>query len=118
MLVEDDIFIRDIYETKLRQEHFEVLMLDNGRDALDKIEEFLPDIILLDIVMPHMDGMDFLREFFKDEKRKDIPIIILSNLSDKERVTKALSMGAKDFLIKSHFTPSEVVGKVNMLLRK
>lgn len=118
MLVEDDIFIRDIYETKLKQENFEVVMAENGRVALEKLENFLPDLILLDIVMPYMDGMDFLREFKKNEKWKDIPIIMLSNLSDKERVVDSRKLGVSEYLIKSHFTPSEVVEKINSLLEK
>ncbi len=118
MLVEDDVFIRDIYETKLKQENFEVMMAEHGLDALKKLENFSPDLILLDIVMPYMDGMDFLKEFRKEEKWKNVPIIMLSNLSDKERVTDASALGISDYLIKSHFTPSEVVGKINALLEK
>lgn len=118
MLVEDDVFIRDIYETKLTQENFNVVMAENGIDALKKLEDFFPDMILLDIVMPYMDGMDFLREIKKNDKHKDIPIIMLSNLSEKERVTEAMELGISDYLIKSHFTPSEVVEKINSLLQK
>ncbi|HBP01356.1 MAG: Response regulator [Candidatus Moranbacteria bacterium GW2011_GWE1_49_15] len=117
LLVEDDVFIRDIYETKLSQENFEVVMAENGIDALKKLENFVPDIVLLDIVMPYMDGMDFLKEFKKNENWKNIPIIMLSNLSDKERVTEAMKQGVNDYLIKSHFTPSEVVEKINALLQ-
>ncbi len=117
LLVEDDVFIRDIYNTKLKQEKFDVIMAEHGIDALKKLENFLPDIVLLDIVMPYMDGMDFLKEFKKEEKWKNIPIIMLSNLSDKERVVDARSLGVNDYLIKSHFTPSEVVEKVNLLLQ-
>lgn len=116
LLVEDDVFIRDIYDTKLCQENFEVVMAENGSDALVKLENFLPDLILLDIVMPYMDGMDFLKEFKKNEKWKDVPIIMLSNLSEKERVDEAMGLGVNDYLIKSHFTPSEVVEKINSLL--
>ena len=118
LLVEDDVFIRDIYDMKLRQENFEVEMAENGADALKKLENFSPDLILLDIVMPYMDGMDFLKEFKKDEKNKNVPIIMLTNLSDKERVDDAKSLGAQEYLIKSHFTPSEVVAKVNALLER
>lgn len=118
MLVEDDVFIRDIYETKLTQENFEVMMAENGVDALKKLETFSPDLILLDIVMPYMDGMDFLSEVKKRDEYKKIPIIMLSNLSEKERVTKALGLGISDYLIKSHFTPSEVVEKIYLLLNK
>jgi len=118
MLVEGDIFIRDIYETKLKQENFNVMMAEHGLDALKKLKNFSPDLILLDIVMPYMDGMDFLKEFRKDEKNKNVPVIMLSNLSDKERMVDAGKLGVSDYLIKSHFTPSEVVGKINALLEK
>jgi len=118
LLVEDDVFIRDIYETKLKQEGFEVMMAENGVDAFKKLENFLPDAVLLDIVMPYMDGMDFLKKFRQDEKWKNIPVIMLSNLSDKERVIDAKALGISDYLIKSHFTPSEVFNKINALLKK
>lgn len=118
MLVEDDVFIRDIYETKLKQENFEVMMAEHGLDAFKKLDNFLPDLVLLDIVMPYMDGMDFLKAFRKEDKYKNIPVIMLSNLSDKERVTDAKNLGIGDYLIKSHFTPSEVVEKINALLEK
>ncbi|EKE16527.1 MAG: hypothetical protein ACD_11C00004G0025 [uncultured bacterium] len=118
LLVEDDIFIRDIYQTKLSGEGFDVVSAENGLDAMKKINGFIPDLILLDIVMPYMDGMDFLKEIKKQETLKNIPVIMLSNLSDRERVTDAASLGVNDYLIKSHFTPSEVVEKINTLLNK
>lgn len=118
LLVEDDMFIRDIYDTKLVQEGFEVVMAENGIDGMKKIETFVPDLILLDIVMPYMDGMDFLKEIRKKEQFVKIPVIMLSNLSEKEKVSEALDLGISDYLIKSHFTPSEVVKKIQDVLEK
>lgn len=118
LLVEDDVFISDIYSVKFNQENFEVVTADNGLDALKKLENFFPDLILLDIVMPYMDGMDFLKEFRKNEKWKTIPVIMLSNLSEKEKLSDAKDLGVEEYLIKSHFTPSEVVEKINSLLKK
>lgn len=118
LLVEDDVFVSDIYQTKISSEGYEVILAENGLEAIKKLEKSIPDLILLDIIMPYMDGMETLRKIKSEEKWKKIPIILLTNLSDKEKIEEALGVGADDFLIKSHFTPSEVISKVNMLLRK
>ena len=115
MVVEDDSFVLDIYETKLKQEGFTVVSAVNGVAAVKKLQEekIRPDLILLDIVMPYMDGLEVLRKVKNDEGLKTIPIILLTNLSQKEEVEEGLSLGANDYLIKSHFTPSEVMEKIN-----
>lgn len=116
LLVEDDVFIKDIYETKFVQEGFEVVLAENGMEALKKMEESIPDLILLDVIMPYMDGMETLKRIKANDAWKKIPIIMLTNISEKEKVTEGMEQGADDYLIKSHFTPSEVVAKVNALL--
>ncbi len=118
LLVEDDVFVSDIYQTKISSEGYEVILAENGLEAIKKLEKSIPDLILLDIIMPYMDGMETLRKIKSEEKWKKIPIILLTNLSDKEKIEETLGVGADDFLIKSHFTPSEVISKVNMLLKK
>lgn len=118
LLVEDDAFVSDIYQTKLGQEGFQVIMAENGAEALKKLEKNIPNLILLDIIMPYMDGMELLGKLKEKREWREIPVILLTNLSDKEKVEEALKMGANDYLIKSHFTPSEVVGKVNVLLKE
>lgn len=117
LLVEDDIFVSDIYQTKLGQEGFQVLVAENGMEAVKKLESSIPDLILLDIVMPYMDGMEVLRKLKERKEWKDIPVMLLTNLSDKEKVDEGMGLGASDYLIKSHFTPSEVVAKVRTLLK-
>lgn len=117
LLVEDDVFVSDVYQTKLSYEGFEVVLAENGLKAMEKLENMLPDIILLDIVMPLMDGKEVLKKIKQDEKWKKIPVIILTNLSQKEEVEELLGEGANDYLIKSHFTPSEVVDKIKTLLK-
>lgn len=117
LIVEDDSFIRDIYQTKFDQEGFEVIATEDGIIALEKIKEFTPDIILLDIIMPMMDGIDVLRAIKNEERLKDIPVIMLTNISEKESVDEGREIGANDYLIKSNFTPSEVVRKVKTLLK-
>jgi CheY-like chemotaxis protein len=113
MIAEDDAFIGDIYEMKLKGAGYEVVLASNGRDAIEKLEDGVrPNIMLLDIVMPYMDGFDVLEAMTQRDEWKDIPVVLLTNLSQKEDVEKGMSLGAKDYLIKSHFTPTEVLKKV------
>lgn len=115
LLVEDDPFIRDIYTVKFSQEGFEVVIADNGVEALKKMQQFIPNVILLDIVMPYMDGMETLKNIRSREEWRKIPIIMLTNISEKEKINESEEYGINDYLIKSHFTPSEVVQKVKNL---
>ena len=118
LLVEDDVFVSDVYQTKLKQEGFEVISAENGSEAMKKLETVVPDIILLDIIMPYMDGKEVLARLKESEKWKNIPVIILTNLSQRDDVEEILQKGADDYLIKSHFTPSEVVEKIKAVLIK
>jgi DNA-binding response OmpR family regulator len=117
LLVEDDAFIRDIYNTKFTQEGFNVVCAENGIEALKKLEEITPDLILLDVIMPYMDGMEALKKIKENDAWKKIPVIMLTNISEKEKVSEDMELEVDDYLIKSHFTPSEVVAKVNALLK-
>ncbi len=113
LIAEDDAFIGDIYEVKLKDAGYDVVLANNGREAIEKLESGVkPHIMLLDIVMPYMDGFDVLEAMNNREEWKAIPVVLLTNLSQKEDVDRGISLGAKDFLIKSHFTPSEVLSKV------
>lgn len=116
MIVEDDSFVMDIYKTKLSQEGFSVIEAENGVEALKKLKNEKPDILLLDIVMPYMDGLEVLKKIKENEDTKNIPVVLLTNLSQKEEVDKGMELGAMDYLIKSHFTPSEVLEKIKSCL--
>jgi DNA-binding response OmpR family regulator len=120
MIVEDDVFVMDIYQTKLEKEGFNVIVAANGLEAMKELEEKknIPDIILLDIIMPYMDGMEVLKKIQVNDALKNIPIILLTNLSQREEIEQGMKLGAKDYLIKSHFTPSEVMEKINQHLKK
>ena len=120
MIVEDDSFVMDIYHTKLSQEGYEIVEAANGMEALKKLEsgEKTPDLILLDILMPYVGGIEVLRKLKKDDKLKSIPVILLTNMSQKDDVDLGINLGADDYLIKSHFTPSEVMEKVRTQLEK
>ncbi|HIP50128.1 MAG TPA: response regulator [Candidatus Pacebacteria bacterium] len=113
MIAEDDAFIGDIYEVKLKDAGYNVVLASDGRDAIEKLEGGTkPNILLLDIVMPYMDGFDVLEALGKRDEWKKIPVVLLTNLSQKSDVDRGMALGAKDFLIKSHFTPTEVLTKV------
>jgi DNA-binding response OmpR family regulator len=116
LLVEDDPFLLSMYNTKFEIENFKVVTADDGEKGLKLALKEAPDIILLDIMLPKMDGFEVLRALKADEKVKKIPVILLTNLSQKEKVKEGLALGANDYLIKAHFMPSEVVEKIKKLI--
>ena len=89
----------------------------DGKEGLDKIEKKMPDLILLDIVLPVIDGWEFLKKLSNNKKASNLKIIILSNLGQKGEVEKGLKLGATKYLIKAHYTPSEVIKEVKKLLK-
>jgi len=116
LLVEDDEFLASMYRSKLEIENYEVLMALNGEAGLRMAEEKNPDLILLDIVMPKMNGFEVLKHLKSDKDLKKIPVILLTNLGQKEDVEKGLKLGADEYLIKAHFLPSEVINKIIKML--
>lgn len=118
LLIEDDIFLSSMYITKFKLEGFEAILGNNGEEGLALAKAEIPDIILLDIMMPKMNGFDVLENLKKDSRLKNIPIVMLSNLSQKDEIERCLSMGADDYLIKAHFMPSEVVAKIKKTMEK
>ena len=117
LLVEDDNFLANIYKTKFEMEGFKVSVASDGEEGLEAVKKKKPDIILLDILLPKMDGFIVLEHLKKDDEVKDIPVILLTNLGQKDDVEKGLEMGAVDYLIKAHFKPSETVDKVKKVLK-
>lgn len=116
LIVEDDSFLLNIYKTKFEFEGFKVSTAENGEMGLTESKKKKPDLVLLDVLMPKMDGFTFLEEQKKDKAIKDIPVILLTNLGQKDDVQRGLELGAKDYIIKAHFKPSEVVEKVKKVL--
>ncbi|MBI5732078.1 MAG: response regulator [Candidatus Magasanikbacteria bacterium] len=112
VLVEDDSFLSDIYKTKLELEGFKVMVAGDGEKGLKLIQTKTPNLIILDILLPKMDGFAILETIKKDENLKKIPVILLTNLGQNEEVRKVFSLGAVDYLIKAHYKPSEVVEKI------
>ena len=108
----------DMYSLKFRESGFLVDVAKGGGEALEKAKAVNPDVILLDIVMPQLDGFEVLRSLKKEKYAEGAIIVILTNLGQKEDVERGLALGANDYIIKAHFTPSEVVNKVKSLLAK
>lgn len=118
LLVEDDTFLSGMYVTKLSMEGFDVQLAPDGEQGLRQAKAIKPDIVLLDIVLPKMDGFHVLEGIKKDPTTKNIPVILLTNLGQKDDVDRGLALGAADYLIKAHFMPSEVVSKVKNIVSK
>jgi len=112
LIVEDDGFLIQMYATKLEMEGFKVVAAIDGEKALRLIKRELPDLILLDLLLPKKDGFQVLEELKRDEAVKNIPVVVLSNLGQKEDIDRCFELGAKDYLIKAHFVPSEVIAKI------
>ncbi len=116
LIVDDDSMIQDIYLRKFKESGFEATAASDGATALKKIEEEEPDLVLLDLVMPQMDGFETLRELGVMKLVKKPKVVLLTNLGQKEEIEKGFSLGAQDYIIKAHLTPSEVVERVRTLL--
>ncbi len=117
LLVEDDTFLIEMYNTKFELEGFSVTTASDGEEGVKLAKKDDPDIILLDILLPKLDGFGVLEQLKATKKTKDIPVILLTNLGQKEDVKRGLDLGAKDYLIKAHFMPSEVVAKIREILK-
>jgi DNA-binding response OmpR family regulator len=116
LLVEDDPFVVDIYTKKLTEAGFLVEVTQDREETLRKISERKPDLMLLDIVLPNIEGWDLLREIKEDLAFKDLKVAILSNLGQKADVEKGLKLGATRYFIKAHYTPTQVVEEIKKML--
>lgn len=117
LIVDDDAFLSGIYATKLELEGFGVVTARDGDEGLKAAGKEQPDLILLDVLMPKLDGFEVLKRLKEDDETKDIPVIMLTNLGQKEDVEKGLAEGAVDYLIKAHFVPAEAVAKIKKVLK-
>jgi len=117
LIIEDDKFLRELIVQKLLKEGFEISEAIDGEEGIKKIKEEKPDLILLDLILPGIDGFEVLSRAKKDPSLASIPVIILSNLGQKDDVERGLKLGAVDYLIKAHFTPGEIIEKVRNVLK-
>lgn len=119
MLVEDDAILVEMYQAKFELEGHDIVVASNGQECLDLLNDYEPDLILLDILMPKLNGFHVLKEIKKHPGLRAIPVILLTNLGEAEvdmNTELARALGVTDYLIKSHHTPDEVVAKAMQAL--
>lgn len=115
-IIEDDPVISQMYRMKFEADNFEVQLADNGRRGVALVESFKPDIILLDLQMPHMNGTEALTEIRTHDWGKNIPVIILTNLGEEEAPKPLRALGIHSYIVKADLTPRQVVGRVKEAL--
>lgn len=116
LIIEDDRFLRELISQKLLKEDYAIIEAIDGEDGLKKAEKEKPDLVLLDLILPGIDGFEVLEKLKNDPFFEQIPVIIISNLGQKEDIDKGLKAGAVDFLIKAHYTPLQIIEKVKKTL--
>lgn len=117
-IAEDDPLMIRLYERTFRLSGYEVEMANDGEEALAKLQkmESAPTLMLLDVMMPKMNGFDLLRQLKQDKKLKNVPVVMLTNLAGQADAEKALGLGAVLYLVKSQYDPKEVVEKVKEII--
>ena len=118
LVVEDEEILLTALREELESGGYEVEGAMDGVEGLEKTKSYKPDLILLDLVMPKMDGMEMLGKLKGDEGTRDIPVMILTNLSDYERISEALSLGAMDYLVKANYKLEDLMDKVKTVLAR
>ena len=115
-IIEDDTVINQMYRMKFEANGFEVSLADNGRRGIALVESFQPDLILMDLQMPHVGGAEALAEIRSHDWGKDIPVIILTNLGEEEAPKSLRKLGIHSYIVKADLTPSQVVSRAKEAL--
>lgn len=118
LIVEDDEFLRSLTAKRVEKEGYKIEVAVDGENAISLLETLKPNLILLDLLLPGKDGFEVLKKIRSIETMKTVPVIIFSNLGQKEDIEKAKALGVDDFLIKANFTLDDVVTKINKLIAK
>jgi DNA-binding response OmpR family regulator len=116
-IIEDDPMISQMYQIKLEASGYDIKAFLNGMEGLEFTRENPPDLLLLDIMLPQLDGFSILKELRASPKTKEIPIIILTNLGTDEDKKKGKEYGATDYIVKANFTPAEVQAKIEQYMK-
>lgn len=116
LLVEDEVFIRDIYERTLIKAGAKVCVASNGKEGVDQAKKELPDLILLDILMPSVNGLEALAKLKADPKTQNIPVVLLTNLGQSGTIKDAFKKGASGYLMKMKMTPYDMVDNIKKFL--
>jgi len=118
VLVEDDSLMSSILATHLIKEGFAIVSVTNGTQAFERIQAEQPSIVLLDIVLPGVDGFNVLQKLKQEESTKSIPVLILSNLGSEEEIQRGMDLGAEAYLVKANSMVEEITSKVREILNK
>lgn len=116
LLVEDDAFLSEIYSTRFRKAGYDVSVAEDGEEALLRARNAPPRVILLDLVLPKRNGFSVLEALKADEELKSIPVVVLSNLGEPGDIARGKALGAAGYIVKAHFTPTEVLNEVERIL--
>lgn len=112
LIIEDDVFLSELMAKKLKDSGFKVIKAIDGQEGLEKAASLKPNLILLDLILPGMDGFEVLKRLKGNTATDSIPVIILSNLGQREDIERGFDLGAQDYLVKAQFTPDEIVERV------
>lgn len=118
LIIEDDNFLVDLLEKKFRKQGYETRRAVDAKSARAALESKKIDLILLDVILPGMDGFTFLAELKANDKHKNVPVVVISNLGQREEVERGLKSGAADYIVKAHVTPGDIVVKSEEVLKK
>jgi DNA-binding response OmpR family regulator len=117
-IIEDDMAIVQMYRTKFETEGYEVATAPDGASGLELIDSFEPDIILLDLMMPNMNGLEMLSKLRNAPGGREAKVVVLTNMGDTETATKVYKLTADDYIVKAEMTPKQVAERVKALLAK
>jgi len=118
LVIEDDKFLRELISQKLVKEGYDIAEATDGEKGIEAVKKEQPSLVLLDLILPGIDGFEVLARIKSDPEASEVPVIILSNLGQKDDIEKALKMGAIDYLIKAHFTPAEIIEKIRGVMKE
>ncbi len=116
LVIEDDKLLADLIHQKLSSEKFEVKTVVDAQEGLKIMEEKQPDLVLLDLILPGFDGFEFISRLKRHPKLSVVPVIILTNISNKEDIERAMALGVKDFLVKADFGLAGIVERIKKVL--
>lgn len=118
LVVEDEKLLGEMYRDKFTEAGFDVEWLNSAEEAIEYLEKKIPDLVLLDILLPRENGLSVLRRIKENPKLAKLPVIAFSNFDDKEIKMEALKLGVKDYLLKTDYTPNQIIEKIREYIKK
>ena len=116
LIIEDEPVLQSTLKETFEKAEYEVIQAFDGDEAVQKVHDVVPDIVLLDLILPKKHGFEILKEIKADEKTKDVPVLVLTNLEESEEVMQALELGARGYLVKANYGLKEVLDKVKEVI--